>query len=248
MPVKIRLQRKGRRKRPFYHIVIADSRAPRDGRFIEKIGTYNPMTNPATIELDRDAAFDWLQKGAQPTNTVRAILRFNGVLFRKHLQRGVAKGAMTQEEADKHYAEWTDAKDSKTAERFEATAKAKINRISKISGTPPPPPKVEEPAPAEEAVEQTVEAMPETAETAPAAEPAVVDAPEAVTPAEEAPAAEDSAAIAANEAAPEEAKDIAGEAEATEEAAEAVAEALEENPQGAEDVAPEADGDKKEEA
>lgn len=248
MPVKIRLQRKGRRKRPFYHIVIADSRAPRDGRFIEKIGTYNPMTNPATIDLDRDAAFDWLQKGAQPTNTVRAILRFNGVMFRKHLQRGVAKGAMTQEEADQKYNEWTDAKDSKTAERFEATAKAKANRISKISGTPPPPPKVEEPAPAEAAVEQTVEAMPETGETAPAAEPAVVDAPEAVTPAEAAPAAEDPAAKAANEAAPEEAKIAAGEAEATEEAAEEVAEALEENPQGAEDVAPEADGDKKEDA
>ena len=99
MAVKIRLQRRGRRKAPFYHIVIADARAPRDGRFIEKIGTYNPMTKPATIDLDRDAAFDWLMKGAQPTDTARAILRFKGVLYRKHLQRGVKKGAMTQEQA-----------------------------------------------------------------------------------------------------------------------------------------------------
>ena len=100
MAVKLRLQRHGRKQRPFYHIVVADSRAPRDGRFIEKIGTYNPMTKPATINLDRDAAFEWLMKGAQPTDTVRAMLRFKGVLYKKHLQRGVAKGAMTQEEAD----------------------------------------------------------------------------------------------------------------------------------------------------
>ncbi|MBK6623318.1 MAG: 30S ribosomal protein S16 [Saprospirales bacterium] len=91
MAVKIRLQRKGRKKTPFYHIVIADARAPRDGRFIEKLGTYNPMTKPATIEIDRDKAYDWLVKGAQPSDTVRAILRFKGVLFRKHLMRGVAK-------------------------------------------------------------------------------------------------------------------------------------------------------------
>ena len=80
MPVKIRLQRRGRRKQPFYHIVVADGRAPRDGRFIEKIGIYNPMTVPATIDLDRDRAYDWLMKGAQPTDTARAILRFKGVL------------------------------------------------------------------------------------------------------------------------------------------------------------------------
>lgn len=158
MPTKIRLQRKGRRKRPFYHIVIADSRAPRDGRFIEKIGTYNPMTNPATIDLDRDVAFDWLMKGAQPTNTVRAILRFNGVLYRKHLQRGVSKGALTQEQADKLYQEWVDAKDAKTASRFEASAAAKAKRISEISGTPPPPP-APEPEP------EVEEAAPEAAAT-----------------------------------------------------------------------------------
>lgn len=245
MPTKIRLQRKGRRKRPFYHIVIADSRAPRDGRFIEKIGTYNPMTDPATIDLDRDAAFDWVMKGAQPTNTVRAILRFNGVLYRKHLQRGVSKGALTQEEADQKYQEWVDAKDAKTATRFDATAKAKADRIAQISGTPPPPPKVEEEeataeeTPAAETVEQTVETIEETAETAPAAEAAPVEKPDAETV--EA-AAEPEPAPAAP---PVEAKKVAAEAEAEKEAAEEVAEALEENPQGAEDVAPEADGEEK---
>ena len=93
MAVKLRLQRKGRKKAPFYHIVVADSRSPRDGRFIEKLGTYNPLTVPATIELNRDKAFEWLMKGAQPTDTVNAILRFKGVLLKKHLQLGVAKGA-----------------------------------------------------------------------------------------------------------------------------------------------------------
>lgn len=186
MPTKIRLQRKGRRKRPFYHIVIADSRAPRDGRFIEKIGTYNPMTNPATIDLDRDAAFDWLMKGAQPTNTVRAILRFNGILYRKHLQRGVSKGAMTQEEADKKYQEWIDAKDTKTASRFEATAKAKADRIAEISGTPPPPPA---PEPEPEVEEAAPEA--EAAADAPASEEAAPEATE-----EEKPAADEDKADA----------------------------------------------------
>ena len=119
MAVKIRLARRGRKKRPFYHIIVADARAPRDGRFIEKIGIYNPLTSPATIELDRDKAFDWLMKGAIPTDTVRAILRFKGVLYRKHLQRGVKKGAFTQEEADKRYQEFIMVKDAKIQKRFD---------------------------------------------------------------------------------------------------------------------------------
>ncbi len=119
MPVKIRLARRGRRKQPYYHIIVADSRAPRDGKFIEKIGSYNPMTKPATIELDRERAYDWLTKGAQPTDTARAILRFKGVMYKKHLQRGVKKGAITQEEADKKYQEFIDAKEAKVAARFE---------------------------------------------------------------------------------------------------------------------------------
>ncbi|MCL4168364.1 UNVERIFIED_CONTAM: hypothetical protein GTU68_061554 [Idotea baltica] len=111
MPVRIRLQRHGRRKRPFYHIVAADARAPRDGKFIEKLGTYNPMTVPATIELDRMAAYKWIMKGAQPSDTVRAILRFKGVMYFKHLMRGVEKGALTQEEASKKFQEWIDDKE-----------------------------------------------------------------------------------------------------------------------------------------
>jgi len=113
MPVKIRLTRQGRKKRPYYHIVIADARAPRDGKFIERIGMYNPMTKPATIEIDRDKAFEWLEKGAQPTNTARAILRFTGVMYKKHLQRGVTKGALTQEQADAKLESWLVDKEAK---------------------------------------------------------------------------------------------------------------------------------------
>lgn len=103
MAVKIRLQRHGRKKRPYYHIVVADSRSPRDGKFIELLGMYNPIVKPASVEIDSDKALDWLQKGAQPTDTVRTILKGHGVLFRKHLQRGVKKGALTQEAADSKY-------------------------------------------------------------------------------------------------------------------------------------------------
>ena len=137
MPVKIRLQRHGRKKRPFYHIVIADSRAPRDGRFIEKVGTYNPMTKPATIDLDREKAFEWLMKGAQPSDTVRAILRFKGVLYKKHLMRGVNKGALTSEEAEKKYQEWIEAKEAKIAERFEKAEEEKRELLKNLAGKAP---------------------------------------------------------------------------------------------------------------
>ncbi len=134
MPVKIRLARRGRKKQPFYHVVIADSRAPRDGKFIEKIGTYNPMTSPATIEIDRDKAFDWLKKGAQPTDTVRAMLRFKGVYYRKHLMRGVAKGALTEEKAMEMYKDWVDAKEAKIAARFEESKQKKEEYYKQLSG------------------------------------------------------------------------------------------------------------------
>jgi len=133
--------------------VVADARAPRDGRFIEKLGTYNPMTSPATIDLDRDAAFDWLMKGAQPTDTARAILRFKGVLYKKHLDRGVKKGALTQEQADEKYQAWIDEKEAKIATRVEASAEARIAQLAKLSGTPPPPP-APEPEPEPEVVEE----------------------------------------------------------------------------------------------
>lgn len=138
MAVKIRLARRGRKKKPFYHIIIADSRSPRDGRFIEKIGSYNPLTVPATIEVDREKAFEWLQKGAQPTDTVRSILRFKGVMFRMHLQKGVRKEALTQEEADKKYQEYVGEKDAKIAKRFEEMRKLKDQEQRKLAGTDMP--------------------------------------------------------------------------------------------------------------
>ncbi len=111
--VKIRLARRGRKKLALYDVVVADARAPRDGRFIEKIGTYNPITNPATIELNDEKAFTWLMNGAQPSDTVKAMLSYRGVMMRKHLQIGVIKGAVTQEQADSKLAEWLNAKNAK---------------------------------------------------------------------------------------------------------------------------------------
>jgi small subunit ribosomal protein S16 len=134
MAVKIRLQRKGKKKKPFYHIVIADARAPRDGRFIEKIGTYNPLTQPATIELDGDKAYEWLTKGAQPTDTVRAMLRFKGVFYRKHVMRGVAKGAYSEEAAVQKYTEYVAAKDAQTATRAEKITAEKTAFRAKVAG------------------------------------------------------------------------------------------------------------------
>jgi small subunit ribosomal protein S16 len=134
MAVKIRLQRKGKKKKPFYHIVIADARAPRDGRFIEKIGTYNPLTQPATIELDNEKAYDWLQKGAQPTDTVRAMLRFKGVFYQKHVMRGLAKGAFTEEVAKQKVADYIAAKDAKTAGRAAKIVSDKVAFRAKVAG------------------------------------------------------------------------------------------------------------------
>jgi len=113
MPTKIRLQRYGKKGQPFYHIVIADGRAPRDGKFIEKIGTYNPITRPADIQIDFDKALYWVTTGAQPTDTVKAILHYKGVMFKKHLLKGIAKGALTQEQADVKFNEWKEAKEEK---------------------------------------------------------------------------------------------------------------------------------------
>ena len=113
MPVKIRLARRGRKKAAMYDIVVADSRSPRDGRFIQKLGTYNPNTNPATILFDENKAFEWVMNGAQPTETVKAMLSYKGILFKKHLQIGVAKGAITQEQADTKFNDWKEEKESK---------------------------------------------------------------------------------------------------------------------------------------
>jgi len=115
MPAKIRLQRRGKKGQAFFHIVIADGRAPRDGRFIEKIGYYNPLTKPAEIEINFDSALRWLQNGAQPTDTVRAILSYKGVIYKKHLLKGVDKGAMTPEQAEEKFQTWLREKESKIA-------------------------------------------------------------------------------------------------------------------------------------
>ena len=211
MPVKIRLQRRGRKKRPFYQIVVADVRAPRDGRYIERIGSYNPMTKPATIEIDRDKAYDWLLKGAQPTDTVRAILRFKGVYYKKHLMRGVKKGALSIEDAEKKYQEWVDAKEEKTAKRFAQSAaekaafQAKVAGISlaeehRLSGTDKEQIAEQVAAVAETQVEETAtEAVAETVEVVeePKAEvTAEAEAPEAV---EEAPATKEEEAPSKDE-------------------------------------------------
>ena len=186
MAVKIRLQRKGRKKRPYYHIVIADARAPRDGKYIERIGMYNPMTKPATIEMDKDSAYDWLMKGAQPTDTVRAMLRLKGVMYKKHLMRGVKKGALTVEQAEAKLTEWVDAKEAKLAARFAETAAEKAAWLEKMSGTPPPPPKVEVPVEEEAPKQEEPKTLAEAAEAKQAAE----EAEAAAEVKEEAPVAE----------------------------------------------------------
>jgi small subunit ribosomal protein S16 len=125
MSVKIRLQRHGSKGKPFFHIVVADSRARRDGRFIEKLGIYNPITNPATIELNVDSAVQWLNNGAQPTDTARAILSYKGALYKKHLQGGVAKGAFDEAEAEKRFAAWVEGKEAKVQGKVEGLSTAK---------------------------------------------------------------------------------------------------------------------------
>ena len=253
MPVKLRLQRKGRKKAPFYHIVVADSRSPRDGRFIEKIGTYNPMTKPATIDIDRDAAFDWLNKGAQPTDTVAAILRFKGVMYKKHLMRGVKKGAMSVEQADEKLAGWIEAKEGKIASSVEKTAKELMDFRKLVDGKPKVKPVVEVAPVVEEVAEEAAavaeEAAPAVEEVVAVAEEAVPVVEEVVAVAEEAtPAVEEVVAVAeeaapAVEAVPEEVVAVAEEAApAVEEVAEEVVAATEEVAPAAEEAAPAAEG------
>ena len=123
MATKIRLQRHGKKRRPFYHIVIADSRAKRDGKFIEKIGTYNPNTKPASIDLNFDSALSWLQKGAIPTDTARAILSYKGVLLKKHLLDGVKKGAFDENTAEERFNKWINEKEEKINQLISSTEK-----------------------------------------------------------------------------------------------------------------------------
>jgi len=131
MAVKIRLARKGRKKKAFFHIVVADSRSPRDGRYIEKIGFYNPITNPATIEIDFDKALGWLQNGAIPTETCRAILSYKGVLLKKHLLGGVKKGAFDEAEATRRFEEWMKQNEAKIEAKKSGLEKSKDEELVK---------------------------------------------------------------------------------------------------------------------
>lgn len=129
MPVKIRLQRYGKKHQAFYHVVVADSRAPRDGKFIEKLGTYNPRTNPATIDINFEKTLDWFEKGAQPTDTCRAILSYKGIMFKNHLNVGVKKGALTQEQADAKFSQWMEQKNLKVLTKSQSVNKAKSDDV-----------------------------------------------------------------------------------------------------------------------
>lgn len=124
MPTKIRLQRHGKKRYAYYHVVVADARAPRDGKFIEKLGTYNPNDNPATIDINFDRCLHWVKVGAQPTDTCRALLSYKGVMHKDHLDRGVLKGALTQEQADKKFEAWLKEKASKVDGKKDSLAKA----------------------------------------------------------------------------------------------------------------------------
>jgi len=124
MPTKIRLQRHGKKRYAYYHVVVADARAPRDGKFIEKLGTYNPNDNPATIDINFDRSLHWVKEGAQPTDTAKALLSYKGVMHKDHLDRGVLKGALTQEQADKKFDAWMTEKATKVDGKKDGLVKA----------------------------------------------------------------------------------------------------------------------------
>jgi small subunit ribosomal protein S16 len=173
MSVKIRLQRHGKKGKPFYWIVAADSRVKRDGRLLEKLGTYNPNTNPATIDLDIDGAVKWLQNGAQPTDTAKALLSYKGALLKNHLSVGVRKGALTEEQAEEKFNAWLEEKTGKVTAKVDGLAKAEADAEAKILAAEKEVNEarkavaVEEVAPVEEVaeapVEETVEAVAEEA-------------------------------------------------------------------------------------
>lgn len=173
MPVKIRLQRHGKKGKPFYWIVAADSRAKRDGKYLEKIGTYNPNVNPAVIDLDIDGAVKWLQNGAQPTDTAKNILSYKGAMLKNHLVGGIRKGALTQEQADAKFAAWVEEKEGKVSTKEEKLAKAEADAKAKALAAEKAvnearieaaKPEVVEEVAAE--TEESVEAAPETIDEA----------------------------------------------------------------------------------
>jgi small subunit ribosomal protein S16 len=200
MATKIRLQRHGKKGYPFYHVVVADSRSPRDGRFIEKLGTYNPNTNPATIDINFDQTLHWVSVGAEMSDTARAILSYKGVLYKNHLVRGMNKGALTEAVVEKKFEAWLKEKDSKIAAKGEglisSAQKAEKERLSAERAKSEAraadiaakyTPEVEEEAPVAEAKEEAPAA--EAKEEAPVAE-AKEETPKKEEPKEEAPKAE----------------------------------------------------------
>ncbi|MCR9182546.1 MAG: 30S ribosomal protein S16 [Flavobacteriaceae bacterium] len=198
MPVKIRLQRHGKKGKPFYWIVAADARAPRDGKYLEKLGTYNPNINPAEINIDIDGSVKWLQNGAQPTDTARAILSYKGVMMKKHLMGGVAKGALTEEQAEEKFQAWLEEKAGRVSAKKEglskAEAKAKADALAAEKAVNEKrmaaAAEAEADATAEEVPEEAAEETPEA--TAEATETVVEETPAAEEPkAEEAPAEEE---------------------------------------------------------
>lgn len=244
MPVKIRLQRHGKKGKPFYWIVAADARSKRDGRYLEKLGTYNPNTNPATINLNIDNSVQWLQNGAQPTDTARAILSYKGVMMKKHLLGGVAKGAFSEEEAEKKFTAWLEEKGKLVAKKEDSLAKEKEKakaealKAEKEANEKRALAAVEAEAEATAVAEATEApegdaAAAESTDAAPGAEAETADAPaEAV---EEAPAEAEAAVEEVKEEVAEVKEEAAAEAEAVvKEAKEEVAEAIAEEAPGAE--------------
>jgi small subunit ribosomal protein S16 len=217
MSVKIRLQRHGKKGKPFYWVVAADARSKRDGKYLEKIGTYNPNTNPATIDLNLDSAVKWLHNGAQPTDTAKAILSYKGALLKHHLDGGIRKGALTQEQADAKLAAWLEAKSGKVDAKKEgltkaqADAKAKafkaeqdVNAKRLANAAQAEADAIAAATVEEEEVVAEVEVEETPAEEAPVVEEEVVAEEEVEeTPAEETPAAEEAPVVeAATEEAP----------------------------------------------
>ena len=228
MSVKIRLQRHGKKGKPFYWIVAADARAKRDGRFLEKLGTYNPNTNPATVNLDVDGAVKWLQNGAQPTDTAKTILSYKGAMLKNHLVGGVRKGALTEEQAEEKFQAWLEEKVGKVASKEEnvakekSEAKAKALEAEKAVNEARVAAAVEEVAP--EVVEEEVaeEAAPEVVEeeVVEEATPEVVAEEAAPEVVEEEVVEEATPEVVAEEAAPEVVEEVVAEETAPEEAAE----------------------------
>ena len=173
MPVKIRLQRHGKKGKPFYWIVAADARAKRDGKFLEKLGTYNPNTNPATVNINVDGSVQWLNNGAQPTDTARAILSYKGVMLKHHLLGGVRKGALTEEQAEEKFNAWVTEKEASIQAKKDGLTKAEANAKAKALEAE----KEFSDKRAAAALPQAEEATEEVVETAPVVEEAAAEAP-----------------------------------------------------------------------